>query len=38
MDAGWCRRVMGLDEKEEFILHELLSWQLQKTYNLHLFY
>ena len=31
MDAGWCRRIIGFDKREEFILHEFLSWQLQKT-------
>ena len=26
--GGWDRRVIGLDKKENFIIHELFSWQL----------
>ena len=27
LDGGLGRRVIQLDKREEFILHELLSWQ-----------
>ena len=29
--------LIGLDKREEFILHKLLSWQLWKKYYVHLF-